>query len=127
MILPNIKNARKLREHVLGPAHVAVLLTDIVSGDDMEYAHLLAVYRDGTKGPIAVVSAERAEPSAEFLAELGLEPGDVAPADGSHFLCMFHNDQHLNFGANDRWAEVTEFEVEALAVLSRLGIPEKTL
>lgn len=126
MMLPDIQSARKLREHVLGPAHLAVLLTDIVSGDDMEYAHLLAVYRDGTKGPIAVVSAERAEPSAEFLAELGLEPGDVAPAEGSHFLCMFHGDQHLNFGADDRWAEVAEFEAEALAVLSRLGIVEES-
>lgn len=126
MMLPNIQKATKLREHVLGPAHVAVLLTDIVSGDDMEYAHLLAVYRDGTKRPIAVVSAERAEQSAEFLAELGPEPGEVAPADGSHFLCLFHDDQHLNFGADDRWAEVAEFELEALAVLSRLGISEKT-
>ncbi|WP_376988138.1 hypothetical protein [Bosea sp. R86505] len=126
MRTPDIKDARPLREYVLGPAHVAVLLIDIVSGDDMEYAHLLAVYRDGTTGPIAVVSAERAEQSAEFLAELGLEPGDVAPADGSHFLCVFHDDQHLNFGADDKWADVAEFELEALAVLSRLGVLETT-
>ncbi len=49
MTMPDVQDARPLREHALDPAHVALLFTDFVSGDGVEYAHLLAVWREVIK------------------------------------------------------------------------------
>ena len=45
-----------------------------------------------------------------------------APGPGSHFLGMFDENGHSNFGNREDWGDAARFEAEALEILAeRLG------
>lgn len=125
MYAPIIKSARRVREHQLGPAHSAVLLTDIQGDSDIEYAHLLVIFASGQQDPIAFISSEVKGDPRDILKKLGLDDLDVADDEedtGSHFLCAFTEEGHRNFGASNDWADLEKFERGALELVDRLKL-----
>lgn len=99
MPFPMMSNARAIRKHDFG-AHEAVLLTDIKSVGMVQYLYALQVLKKGEERPVLWITSE-----ANMMARMG---------GGSHFLCAFHNGQHLNFGSSDDWANLDAFEAAAL-------------
>jgi len=106
---PVIRDARRVREHLFGDLHSAVLLTDIEQGDwnDVEYAHLLVLFERHRWDPIAFISSE--------VNKTGIEP-----SAGSHFLCAFLPTGRRNFGENNDWADLEKFDGAALELMKRL-------
>lgn len=45
---------------------------------------------------------------------------NTEPVGGSHFLCMFIEDNHVNFGASDDWADLDKFEAAALKLINHI-------
>jgi hypothetical protein len=109
MYAPIIKSARRVCEHRLGSLHTGVLLTDVQGDSKIKYAHLLVIFASGQQDPIAFISSE---------AKKGKK-------GGSHFLCAFTAEGHLNFGASDEWADLQKFERAALDLVNRLGLTER--
>jgi hypothetical protein len=125
MYTPLVSSARFVRERRIDPRHTAVLLTDIESPHHsrIKYAHLLVVYATGRKDPIAIISAEPRRPLASVMQELGLPSRFDLPDDrgvGSHFLCAFLPDRHVNCGSSDDWADLDKFAKAALDLLPEL-------
>jgi hypothetical protein len=86
--------------------HFAVLFDDIKSASMIEYRYILATFANGSKEPCLFVTSE-----VNKMAEL--DDG------GSHFLCGFIDDQHVNYGSSDDWADVDKFEQKALDIALR--------
>jgi len=128
MYAPIIKSARRVREHQLGPSHSAVLLTDIESDPTIKYEHLLVIFASGQQEPVAFISSEAKGDPSEILKELGLDDLEASNDEnsGSHFLCAFTEEGHLNFGASDDWADLQKFERSALDLVHRLKLIEPT-
>ena len=103
-------------------------MTDIENaGSGITYAHLLVVFEKGRDAPIAIISSEAAATDDEFMKKLGIDPADVPPTEGSHFLCAFVEDGHQNFGYSNDWADLDKFERAALDLVAKLKLaPAKT-
>jgi hypothetical protein len=109
MYAPLITSARRVREHIVGPKHTAVLLTDVESSGQVEYEHLLVLFEVGRQDPIAFISSEVKDDLFE-------------EKRGSHYLCAFIGDEHSNFGESDDWADLDRFEEAALDLIRDLHL-----
>ena len=80
----------------------ALLLNDRPPESLYWYLYLLPVFELATQALRLCVSAER-----NRLAGLGA---------GSHFLCLFDDSGHSNFGPSDRWMDAEAFTEKALRI-----------
>ena len=103
MYLPTLKSATILAETRIDGDHL-VLFGHIEPLGPIRYTYLLAAFVDGSDEPVACVSSE----VNEFASR---------PEDGSHFLCLFLDDGHYNFGPDDAWADRDTFLAAAISVL----------
>jgi len=83
--------------------HTALLLDDIESKGAVKFRFILAVFDDETRNPCLFVTSE----VNGAVEELG---------GGSHFLCLFSGDAHLNLGSSDDWADIRKFEEAAVKI-----------
>jgi hypothetical protein len=124
MNAPVIRSANRAKGYRVG-RYEAALLNHIESDGSIGYEYIVAVFEPGAPDPFLFVTSERNDPvaAAGFLAELGLDPEDIADEQpGSHFLCVFDEAGHGNLGKSDDWADQAKFEAAALAILrDRLG------
>jgi len=81
--------------------HTALILDEIESLGLVQYLYILVVFDDSIKQPCLFISSE--------LNKTAEEPGE-----GSHFLGVFSGDEHHNLGASDDWADIVNFEREAV-------------
>lgn len=95
----------------LGPKHVALLFDEIVSEGFVEYAFFVVVLqRDSDDDPILFITSE--------------VNACASPSEGySHFLGMFNEMGHSNFGASDDWANPDIFFPKAVRMAAEeLGV-----
>jgi len=98
MYAPMIINAVEAESFKLG-LYEAHLLKDIQAQGHIRYLYVLQLSMDGK--PCLYISSEE----NAMAAELG---------GGSHFLCAFEGDRHLNFGCSDQWADLETFKAKAI-------------
>ena len=123
MYAPIIRSAQVVRRYRAG-AHQAVLFEEVDAEGPVGYEYIVAVFEPGVRDPGLFVTSERNDPeaAADLMREMGLEPEEPDPTQGSHFLCVFDERGHHNFGHSDDWGDLAKFEEAALRVLAdRLG------
>jgi hypothetical protein len=98
MYAPMIIDAEEAERFKLGP-YEARLIKDIRAHGHIRYLYILQLSKDGT--PCLYISSEE----NAMAAELG---------GGSHFLCAFEGDTHLNFGCSDKWADFKTFKAKSI-------------
>lgn len=101
MYAPAIDSATPLHRYDLGE-YEAVLLGKIKSRGAIEYLFILAVFRQGV--PCLFVTSE---------------VNGMSLGNGSHFLCVFQDDTHVNMGASDEWSILERFESKALELAGK--------
>jgi hypothetical protein len=107
MYVPQIVTARELERIKLG-AYEARVLTDIVSKGAVKYLYIVEVLKDAV--PCYYISSEENAMNADL-------------GGGSHFLCAFEKERHLNFGCADKWADLKTFREKALEMTRQhLGV-----
>jgi hypothetical protein len=100
MYLPSIESAHVVKRYRCSFWDIE-LLDDIVASGLVEYNYLMVVQ------------------SSEVILTVSSERGIT----GDTFLCVFDEDGHHNFGADDRWNDVKEFEAAALEIVGkRVGV-----
>jgi hypothetical protein len=108
---PALEGAEVAARFVLADRYDAVLRTHPPAArqsGSVKYLYTLAVYPQGRPDAVLYIASEMNTMSG------GL---------GSHFLCVFPGDGHLNLGASDEWADRERFEPRALEVAcTRLGV-----
>ena len=122
---PHILSAREVRQYDFGTFR-ATFFDNIVSADIVHYAFVVILYdRDGDE-PIAYLTSERNDaPFDELLRKLGI--ASDPEGTGSHFLCMFDEDGHHNYGASDDWGDADKFERRVLDDFAKsLDLPPQT-
>ncbi len=97
---PLVTSMNRRGTEPLGHGYTAGLFDQVEAAGGIQYAYIVAVY-DATGAPVYFVTSE----VNAMAAELG---------GGSHFLCAFDGDRHLNFGTSDQWADAEAFFPEAL-------------
>jgi hypothetical protein len=103
MYIPSIKEAKPLERIRLGGYEI-VFLGNVESVGAIRYKYIVVVFKAGENKPIYFVSSEE-----NVLAkELG---------GGTHFLCAFEDDRHVNFGCSDEWADYEKFANRALQLV----------
>lgn len=95
---PAIVNAKTLERFELGP-YTAILYGDIEASGMVRYKYILAILNDG-------------EPRLFVSSEVNIMADELG--GGSHFLCVFKGDSHLNFGSSDDWADLETFKPKAI-------------
>jgi hypothetical protein len=103
MYAPAIVKAKEAERTKIGP-YDARLLTDIEASGHVKYLYVLEVKKDGQ--PVLYISSE----VNAMNAELG---------GGSHFLCAFEGEKHMNFGCSDKWADLETFKRKAYEMANR--------
>jgi hypothetical protein len=107
MYAPQIVKAKELERVKLGPYEVR-LLTNIVNKGPVKYLYVVEVLKDSV--PCYYISSEENAMNAEL-------------GGGSHFLCAFEEQRHLNFGCADRWADLKTFKEKAIEMArTHLGV-----
>jgi hypothetical protein len=107
MYAPQIVKAKELERVKLGPYEVR-LLTNIVNKGSVKYLYIVEVLKDSV--PCYYITSEENAMNAEL-------------GGGSHFLCAFEEQRHLNFGCADRWADLKTFKEKALEMArTHLGV-----
>ena len=102
--MPHIDDAIRVKTIALDTGrHTALLFSDIESSGLVQYLYVLAVIDDETGEPCVFVASE-----VNAMAE--------QTGGGSHFLGLFPGQGHVNLGASDNWADLDQFEVEAIRV-----------
>jgi len=96
---PVVKSAKPKRWYRVGK-YQACLFGEIESMGFVQYLHIFAVFGEDSKGMYFVT------------AEVNLLAGGEGA--GSHFLCVFDDGKHLNYGDSDQWADEETFVTEAL-------------
>jgi hypothetical protein len=110
MYRPDIRNLTVKKRFQIGP-YSASIVTDVQSIGSVQYLYLLFLYSDSDL-PIYYVSSE--------INEMG--------TGGSHFLCAFEQEGHVNYGSSDKWADYHEFVTQAIKLVGqKYGIPESEL
>jgi hypothetical protein len=104
---PAIQDANPVRTYALpSRKHSALLMDSVKTTGSVTYKFVLAVFDDYTRRELLYVTSE-------------LNSRAVLSGEGSHFLCLFHNDQHSNFGASDDWSDIDKFAEAAMAIALR--------
>ncbi|WP_050028568.1 hypothetical protein [Verrucomicrobium sp. BvORR034] len=110
MYLPAFKSAETAKRYTF-KGHSAVLLRNIVAVGSIEYRFALMVYADGEGEACYCVASE----VNGMAGELG---------GGSHFLGVFEEDSHVNYGSSDQWADEEKFVRRALELVTeKFGPP----
>lgn len=111
MYLPNFKSAETVKRYTF-KGHTAEFLRNIVAVGTVEYRFALMVYADGEGEACYCVASE----VNGMARELG---------GGSHFLGVFEEDSHVNYGSSDQWADEEKFLHRALELAAgKFGSPE---
>jgi hypothetical protein len=105
MHTPKIVTAVPKRRFQVGPYSI-VVLGEVASGDENEYAFILATVIDGDEQPGLYVTSERAPPEAE--------------GEGSHVLRVSMRDGSRILERSDRWNSLDTFTDEALRVVTTI-------
>jgi hypothetical protein len=107
MYAPQFVKAKELERVKLG-AFEARLLTNIVSKGPVKYLYIVEVLKDTV--PCYYISSEENAMNTEL-------------GGGSHFLCAFEEQRHLNFGCSDKWADLKAFKEKAFEMAKQhLGV-----
>ena len=96
---PNIESA-DLIEEIEGQNYKTRLFGNVKSPGMIEYLYVMAVYRVEENTPCTFITCEK----NAMASALG---------GGSHFLCAFANESHLNFGSSDEWTDLNKFRDRA--------------
>ncbi|MHC4661309.1 MAG: hypothetical protein ACYS8W_06430 [Planctomycetota bacterium] len=112
MYLPAFKDANTVK-NVLFENHVAVLLDAVEPEGPVYYLFLLIVLDPKTRQPVLVVSSERSTADQEVFLEKG---GEAPPT----FLCVFRDEEHLNYGPSPEWEDIIRFEKKAISIVEEL-------
>jgi hypothetical protein len=99
MYLPSIESARVLKQFQCGSSDIE-LLDNIVASGLIEYNYIMVVRCQQTSEVSFMISSERG-------------------ITGEHFLCIFDEEGHHNFGDDDKWADIKIFEQAALEIVAR--------
>lgn len=99
---PAIQTADILEE-ITKETFTAKLFGNIKAMGTIEYLYVLVVYPLGETKPSTFITAE-----VNMMAE--------AFGGGSHFLCAFATERHLNFGSDDKWADLETFREKSLSM-----------
>ena len=111
---PLITSAKVRRRFRLGACRGA-LIEDIIAAGPVTYLYTLVVFATGQEDPCLYVVSE-----VNTLAK--------RIGGGSHFLCGFSRNGHLNFGGSDDWAEFDKFTTRAFRIAKgQLAIEEEPL
>ncbi len=103
MYMPSIKEAKPLERIRLGGYEI-VFLGNIESIGAIRYKYIVVVFKAGDNKPIYFVSSEE----NALAKDLG---------GGSHFLCAFEGEGHMNYGCSDEWADYDTFADRALRMI----------
>jgi hypothetical protein len=115
MAFPAIGRARELGRYPLGP-YIGVLLGDVEAAGQIQYGHVLDVFDPRTGRRVFVVAAE-----SNQLAGMKL-------GGGSHFICGYDGESHLNYGSSDDYAGRDRFLVKARElVFDHFRLPREPL
>ena len=124
MYAPIIHSAKTTKKYQFGK-YEAAFLEQIIAEGPIGYEFMIVVFEQGATDPFLFVTSERNDPgaNAELAKELGLESEELPQQEGeSHFLCLFDEGGHRNFGDSNDWGNRAKFESEALRILEhRLG------
>jgi hypothetical protein len=124
MYVPVVQSARTKKRYKFGP-YEAAFLDQIVAEGPIGYEYIIVVFEQGATDPFLFVTSERNDATAarEFFQELELDPDMMPQEQGeSHFLCLFDEQGHSNFGDSNDWGDAEKFEAAALKILTeRLG------
>ena len=101
---PAIKSAKSKQQFQLAN-YSGILFGDIEGAGRIEYLHVLVIF-DENQRPCFFVTSE-VNATAKQL------------GGGSHFLCVFDGDRHLNYGSSDDWADEAKFCAEALRIVRK--------
>lgn len=113
MYAPVYKSAKVLRRYDLGD-YAATLYGAIVPRGYIAYGHILEVV-DKTSGL----------PCLHVASELNAAGG--VHGLGSHYLCLYPGDGHINLGCSDSWADEDKFARAALKqVRARIPVGRTT-
>lgn len=107
--LPDIKFAN-LKKMFQSGKYVIVLLGNFIAADSVKYRYIMAVL-DEARLPCFIVSSE-----VNSLARIR--------GGGSHFLCIFDGEGHLNFGGSDDWGDEAKFVAEAMRIVREKFVPD---
>jgi hypothetical protein len=106
-----IGRSRELGRYPIGP-YIGVLLGDVESVGMIEYGHVLDVFDPRTGRRVFAVAAERNQMAS------------IRPGSGSHFICGYDGQSHLNYGSSDDWADKDRFLAKARElVYNHFGLP----
>jgi hypothetical protein len=110
-----IGRSKELGRYPLGP-YIGVLLGDVESVGMIEYGHVLDVFDPRTGRRVFAVAAERNQ-----LAGMKL-------GGGSHFICGYDGESHLNHGDSDDYADRDRFLAKARElVFDHFRLPREPL
>lgn len=110
MYLPAFKSSETARRYSF-KGYSAVLLRNIVATGSVEYRYAMMVYREGESDACYCVASE----VNGMAGQLG---------GGSHFLGVFEEDSHVNYGSSDQWADEEKFAQRALGLATdKFGPP----
>lgn len=112
MYLPAIKSAETVNCYKFN-GHSAVLLRNIEAMGSVEYQFAVMVYKESGEAPCYCVASE----VNAMAKQLG---------GGSHFLGVFEEGSHVNFGSSNDWADEAKFTARAMSLVrEKFGVPLK--
>ena len=123
MYAPVIQKARPKRRYTF-TNYEAVFFDQIVAEGSISYEFMIVVFEKGKQAPFLLVTSEKNDPvaAAAVMKELGLDDITTEREGASHFLCLFDERGHHNFGDSNDWGNADKFEKAALRILQdRLG------
>ena len=91
-------------------------------------AHLeknLRVQRGPVRYEYILAAIDRRIRQITFFVTSELNTANETLGGGSHFLCMFIDNDHVNFGASDDWADLEMFEAAAVKLIKQVIAREK--
>lgn len=101
---PRFQSATCKKRYDLGSGLEARLYVDVVPAGPVEYEFVMAIFKEGSKTPFLSVTSEK-----NSLAEMG---------GGSHFLCVFDDKGHHNYGSSAEWADEDAFCDKAMELVN---------
>ena len=100
-LIPQAGFGTVVRTLRIGPYNVAIQKDLGVQNGPVHYEYVLAGIDRRIKKITFFITSER----------------NTGAVGGSHILCMFINDHHVNFGVSDDWADLDNFEAAALKLI----------
>jgi hypothetical protein len=111
---PLVKSANFVAEFNLNEEYQANLFNDITAEGRTQYEFIFAVFKRTSRQYCFYVTSE--------VNKMAKRRGNES---GSHFLCSFLGDAHLNHGDSDAWTDQNMFTQRAIELakkhLARLG------